>query len=157
MNGIRQAGEMKHTLLRHSITLEAADAVANGVVREAERIGIHVVVAVLDESGLLKAFRRMDGAFVMSIVTAQRKAYTALTGVASHEFVGTFFPGESSSTAIVPTIPGILPAGGGIPVEDDGVVIGAVGVSGGTVEQDIACARVGIAVVNQISMSRSRQ
>lgn len=121
----------------------AADAVAAAVQR-AEDLGIKINAAVVDKGGNLLAFQRMNGAFLHSIDIAIDKAYTA---------AGFGFPTEQWMDAIgdIPQLrEGIVHRdrlvifGGGLPIVSDGQVIGAIGVSGGSEEQDGVCAKAGL-------------
>lgn len=72
---------MSTTYTKRTISHEAAAQIASAAVHRAGELGVAVVVAVLDESGLTKTIQRMDGAPVVSIGAAQDKAFTALLGV----------------------------------------------------------------------------
>ena len=103
-------------------------------------MGVSENVAVLDDGGNLKAFRRMDGAPILSIEIAQNKAYTALFGVPTQDFFD-FIQRDPSLLAGIPTLARVAAYGGGFPIKVDGEVVGAIGVSGApTVQNDIDCA-----------------
>ncbi len=137
---------MADTFIKQSITSGMAQKMVAAAVAKAEELGVAQVVAVLDESGLLKAFCRMDGTPLVSIEVSQNKAYTALFGMPSHEFFD-FIKNDPALLAGVPHIPRIVTFGGGLPIRSGDAVVGAIGVSGGTVEQDIACAQAGLDAV----------
>ena len=65
------------TVMRPTITLEAAQAMVEAAAVTARELGVLMVIVVVDESGILKAFGRMDGAILLSVGIAQDKAYTA--------------------------------------------------------------------------------
>jgi uncharacterized protein GlcG (DUF336 family) len=134
---------MAQTFTKQSISHEIAQKMVAAAVSKAQELGVPQVAAVLDESGLLKAFCRMDGAPLVSIEVAQNKAYTALFGMPSHEFYN-FIKDDPALLAGVPHIPRIAIFGGGLPIREGDKVVGGIGVSGGTVEQDIACAQAGL-------------
>jgi uncharacterized protein GlcG (DUF336 family) len=134
---------MTVSFAKQSISHETAAALVAAAVARAHELGTRQVVAVLDESGNLKAFCRMDGAPVASIQAAQDKAYTALFGLASQEFFEAI-ENDRALLASLPNVPRMLLIGGGVPIYVEGQVIGAIGVGGGTIEQDIACARAGL-------------
>ncbi len=127
--------------LQRNIGRHAAQRVANAALDEAERLGISVNAAVVDRAGALMAFLRMPDASLHSAETAMDKAYTA----ASFRF-----PTSQWAEALAgfpPLVqqnilqrPRLVIFGGGIPIVVDGEVIGAVGVSGGSVQQDEQCA-----------------
>jgi glc operon protein GlcG len=125
------------TFEKRSIGIAAAQRIVDAAFREAETIGIRVAVSVVDESGLLKAFARQDGAALVNTQSSQDKAYTAVGfGLPSHAW----YPMIKDDPALLHGVPGalgrILIFGGGIPIKVDGHLVGAVGVGGGTHEQD---------------------
>jgi uncharacterized protein GlcG (DUF336 family) len=85
----------------------------------------------------------MDGPPLISIEVAQNKAYTALFGMPSQELYN-FIKNDPALLAGVPHIPRIALFGGGLPIREGDKVVGGIGVSGGTVEQDVACAQAGL-------------
>ena len=82
---------MAATFERPSVTAELARAMIEAAEQKAEQMGHAFVIAVVDDSGILKAFSRMDGAPLLSVQIAQDKAYTAVGfGLATdtwHDFV----------------------------------------------------------------------
>jgi uncharacterized protein GlcG (DUF336 family) len=88
----------------------------------------------------------MEGTPLVSIEASQNKAYTALLGMPSQEFFNSI-KDDPALVAGVPHIPRIVTFGGGLPIRSGDAVVGAIGVSGGTVEQDIACAQAGLDAV----------
>ncbi|MGH7837534.1 MAG: GlcG/HbpS family heme-binding protein [Candidatus Binataceae bacterium] len=134
---------MEKTYAKRSITAELAARMVEAAVAKAKAIKVPQVVAILDESGLLKAFHRMDGAPLISIEVAQNKAYTALLGAPSQEFFNRI-KDNPALLAGAPHIPRIVTFGGGLPIRIDEVVAGGIGVSGGSVDQDIECAQAAI-------------
>jgi uncharacterized protein GlcG (DUF336 family) len=134
---------MATTFQKGSISGETAAKMVEAAVAKAKSLGVPQIVAILDESGLLKAFHRMDGAPLISIEVAQNKAYTALLGAPSQDFFNRIKE-DPALLAGIPHIPRIVTFGGGLPIRVDGVVVGAIGVSGASVDQDIACAQAGI-------------
>jgi uncharacterized protein GlcG (DUF336 family) len=137
---------VKNVFQKGSVTAELAAKMVEAVVAKANALGMPQIVAILDESGLLKAFCRMDGAPLISIEVAQNKAYTALLGAPSQDFFNRI-KDDPALLAGVPHIPRIVTFGGGLSIRVDGAVVGAIGVNGGTVEQDIACAQAGLDVI----------
>ncbi len=125
---------------RKTLTLEVARRIAAAAEAEARRNNWAVSIAVLDDAGHLMVFHRMDGAKLVATDIAIRKARTAV-----------YFQGPTKSleeevtggrTALLP-IDGFMPLEGGIPLMVDGVLVGAVGVSGVTGSQDAQCAQAG--------------
>jgi len=139
---------MAKTITKHSISDEMAQQMVHAAVAKAKAIGVPQVVAILDESGILKAFCRMDKTPLISIEVAQNKAYTALLGAPSQAFFERI-KDNPALLASAPHIPRIVTFGGGLPITVEAAVVGAIGVSGGSVEQDIECAEAGIAAFNK--------
>jgi ferredoxin len=112
---------------------------------KALELDIAVSVAVVDEDGRLIAFGRMDRARPMSVDIAINKAYTAATfQMPTNELSG--MAGQSWFQSLIVSTQGrIMAVAGGLPVLDSPHVVGAVGVSGGTAEQDQECCRAAVA------------
>jgi len=127
-----------------TLTLEGAQRALEGSLRHARSLGVPVCVAVADQAGHLLAFARMDGAPLLSASIAQDKAYTvaAFGGLATHHWFDLIKDDPPLLHGIVKT-ERLVVFGGGVPVLSDGRVAGAVGVSGGSAEQDRAIAEAG--------------
>ncbi len=127
------------------VTLSEANRILEGAIAHAQELNIKVNVAVCDAGGRLIAFNRMDGAIWAGVYGSQGKA------VASAAFGRT--SGELQQRADQPTPRGIALAEGGhmimgqggVPIIRNGVVDGAVGVGGGTSQEDEDCSNAGIA------------
>ncbi|MCO5975028.1 GlcG/HbpS family heme-binding protein [Actinoallomurus soli] len=127
-----------------SLTLMTALRVCEAAVAEAESIGALVSVAVVDAGGHLVAFTRMDGAEIAGPVLAPDKAYTAVANrIATHELAEQAAPGGPLFGLHAHASGRFVIFGGGIPFRLGDRVVGAVGVSGGTVPEDVACAHAG--------------
>ncbi len=121
----------------------AAEAVAAAVAR-ADTLGIKINAAVVDRGGNLLAFQRMNGAFLHSIDIAIDKAYTAASfGFPTHQWMDEIRDVPQMREGIVHRDRLVI-FGGGLPLIKDGKVIGAIGVSGGSEEQDQLCATAGL-------------
>ena len=139
---------MENVIKKHSISSELAQKMVDQAVAKARELGVTENVAILDDGGNLKAFSRMDGTPIPTIEMAQNKAYTALLGVSTQDFFN-FIQGDPSLLAGIPTLARMAAWGGGFPIEVDGEIVGAVGVSGApTVQNDVDCARAALAVVS---------
>lgn len=126
------------------LTEVGARAVVDAAVREARANGWALAIAVYDSCAQLLAFHRMDGAKPVTIDTALAKAKGAANlGVPTVRLRDMLVDGDTSLLAI----PGVVPLGGGVPIVVDGHMLGAVGVSGGTTEEDIQVAEAGIRAV----------
>lgn len=140
---------MEKTFQKRCVSADIAAKMVEAAVAKAKSLGVPQVVAILDESGLLKAFCRMDGAPLISIEVAQNKAYTALLGAPSQDFFNRIKE-DPALLAGVPHIPRIVTFGGGLPIRFDGAVAGGIGVSGGSVDQDVACAQAAIDAIAKL-------
>ena len=129
------------------ITAQAASATCQAAIAHAESLGIRINVAVTDASGTLAAFLRMPNAFLHSIDIAVDKAYTA----ASFGFPTSQWPevlaGDEALRLGLPLRPRLVVFGGGLPIVEGEQRIGGIGVSGGSAEQDEACARAGLKAI----------
>lgn len=138
---------MSHSVEQRVITAEAANAAVLAAVARAGELGIRINVAVTDGSGVLAAFLRMPGAFLHSVEIAIDKAYTAAGfGFATRDWAG-ILQGDEALRLGMPVRPRNVVFGGGLPMREAGVLIGGIGVSGGSAEQDEICARAGLAAL----------
>jgi uncharacterized protein GlcG (DUF336 family) len=130
------------------ITLHQARAVIAAGEAKAAAIGVPVNIAVLDAGTHLKAFSRMDGAVLGSIDIATRKARTAALFQTTSEAVWEYCKPGAPAHALELTNGGLAPFAGGLPLVDrSGAMIGAVGVSGGAVSQDLEIAQAAAAAL----------
>ena len=132
------------------ITQAQADTVIKGALAKAKEQGVPMNIAVVDAGGNLKAFTRMDGAFLGSIDVSMKKAKTArMFNMSSAELGAAAQPG-GELYGIEVTNNGLVIFGGGELLKDkNGVVVGAIGVSGGTVQEDTNVAKAGVASLNK--------
>lgn len=139
---------MDHSITRQSITVEAAETAIRAAVTQAEADGVSMTIAIVDESGILKAFHRMDGAPLLSVDLAQDKAYTAVSfGIATDAWFDFIKDDPPLLHGIVKT-PRLVVFGGGYPLQDGDALIGGIGVSGGHYEQDMKVATAGVDALN---------
>ena len=124
-----------------AVTLERATRVAAAAETEARRNNWNVVVAIVDESGYLVLLRRMDNTQLGSVAVAQEKATSA---VLFRRPTKAFAEAVASGRTAVLGLPGAIPIEGGIPLLAGGRVVGAIGVSGVTAEQDGQIAQAGV-------------
>jgi len=130
------------------ISLEQAQAVIQAAVAEAKKQNWKMNVAVDDSGGNLVAFQRMDGAMLASIQIAEHKARAAVT---FRRPTKVFEDGvQLMHLNYLLAFDGIIASRGGIPLIDRGVIIGAIGCSGGTDSQDEIVSKAGAAVINQL-------
>ena len=136
---------------KRQMTLALANALIEKVKAKAEEMGINVVIAVSDKSGRPVAVQCMDGAYIGSFDVALNKAYTSIAFQMSTEKLGRLSqPGESLYGIQFTNQGKIVIFGGGEPLEHNGRIIGALGVSGGTARQDTELAAYGRAVFEEV-------
>jgi glc operon protein GlcG len=131
------------------ISLDRAQAVIHAAVTEAKRRNWKMNVAVSDSGANLVAFQRMDGAMLAAIQIAEHKARAAAT---FRRETKQFEDGINlMHLNYLLAFDGIIASRGGIPLIEQGAIIGAIGCSGGTDSQDEIVSKAGAAVINQSS------
>lgn len=136
------------TLSTADISLDQAQAIVAAAIAKAEAIDTKMDIAVLDAGGNLKAFARMDGAWLGSIDIAIKKAKTARYFDMNTGAIGALSQPGGPLYNIEVSNGGLITFPGGIPLKNAaGLVIGAIGVSGSTVENDHAVAAAGAELV----------
>jgi uncharacterized protein GlcG (DUF336 family) len=137
------------TFEKSSISSDLAHRIIAAAEAKAHELGHPMVIAVCDESGVLKAFSRMDGAALLAVQVAQDKAYTAIGfGIPTdgwHDFIKDDPPLALGAPA---SIDRLVIFGGGYPISIGGKVVGGVGVSGGHYTQDMEVAQAGLSAVS---------
>jgi uncharacterized protein GlcG (DUF336 family) len=129
-----------------SMTLDAAQKVVDGARAKADEIGVPMDIAVVDEGNNLTAFARMDNAWLGSIDIAQAKAYTARAfDMPTKDLAPLAQPNQPLFGINAGNDGNLIVFAGGIPLMDGDDVVGAIGVSGGSVEQDHEVAEAGVA------------
>jgi glc operon protein GlcG len=128
------------------IGLERAGTLIDAAIAEATKRGWAMNVAVYDSGGNLVAFKRMDGAQLASIPIAEHKARVA---VKYRRPTRLFEDAIQKGIVYIGTLDDVIASRGGIPLVEDGKIIGAIGCSGGTGSQDEATCTVGAAVINK--------
>ncbi len=131
-----------------TVTLDAAQRVIEAARQKAQEISVTMNIAVVDGGNNLIAFARMDGAWLGSIDISQGKAYTARAfDMSTQDLAPLCQPGQPLFGIHASNQGRLVIFPGGIPLQADGAVVGAVGVSGGTVEQDHEVAQAGAAAI----------
>ena len=123
-----------------SINATQAKKMAAGVIAECAKNSWNVAVAVVDTHGFLVYFERMENTQTASMDIAIGKARSAAT---YRRPTRAFADGINKGSPATATLPGVFASPGGVPIMVDGKVIGAVGVSGVTGDQDEQCAKAG--------------
>jgi uncharacterized protein GlcG (DUF336 family) len=127
-----------------NISCEAAAKIAQGAIDKANELGIKINVAVTDSSGVLMAFLRMPGSFLHSIDISIDKAYTSASfGFPTSQWMS-FIKDDPALREGIVQRERLVIFGGGVPIQLEGELIGGVGVSGGSAEQDEICALAGL-------------
>jgi glc operon protein GlcG len=137
------------TTNRALLNLAGAEAIVSGARQKAEALKLKVNVAVVDDGGHLLAFARMDGARPASAYTALTKAVTAATfrqetGPLPANGEPDLLLNLSLQNAALASGGKLTTLKGGVPIVLEGQIIGAVGIGGGTGEQDTEVAKAGI-------------
>jgi len=148
MSTVRRVTILPLVISRSTLTARAAQSLIDAAEAHAASLGLAIVTVVVDESGVLKAMRRMDGAPLVALGVAQKKALTAVgfgmaTGKAWHDFI----KDDPILMNGAPSMPDFTLLGGGLPIKVDGALVGAIGISGGHYSHDEACARAALAAV----------
>jgi len=131
-----------------SITLEQAKAVVAAAEEKADDIGVPMNIAVVDAGNNLTAFVRQNGAWLGSIEIAKDKAFTARAfDMSTGELADVAQPGGPLYGIAVSNEGRVIVFPGGIPLKQGQEIVGAIGVSGGEVDQDNAVAEAGAAAL----------
>ena len=130
-------------LATKDLGLDQANAAVEAAVKKAEEIGTTMDIAVVDAGANLKAFARMDGAWLGSIDIAQKKARTARWFDMNTGDIGELSQPGGSLYNIEHSNGGLITFPGGVPIKDGDTIIGAIGVSGSSVENDHTVAVAG--------------
>jgi uncharacterized protein GlcG (DUF336 family) len=131
-----------------TLTLDDAKRMLSAAEAKAKSFGIAYNIAVVDAGGHLLAFLRQDGALIGSINLAIDKAATArIFDKATSDLARMSQPGAPLYGIQETNVGKVVIFGGGIPVTLNGSIVGAVGASAGTVEQDVAVAEAAIAAL----------
>jgi uncharacterized protein GlcG (DUF336 family) len=123
--------------------IDQANAAIEAAIKKAEEIGTAMDIALVDAGGNLKAFARMDGAWLGSIDISQKKARTARFFDMNSGDIGQLSQPGGPLFNIEHSNGGLITFPGGVPIKEGSVVIGAIGVSGSSVENDHTVAVAG--------------
>lgn len=124
------------------LSIDDARILIEGAEDKSREIGVPMCSAVTDEAGNLIAFTRMDGAKISSIDIAISKAFTgAAAKKGTHEYNQLAVPGKPTFGIHVTNRSRFSIIGGGLPIIIDDEVVGGIGISGGTADQDLVVAQ----------------
>ena len=141
---------MTNSIITKNISTEAACTAVQAAVEKAKEIGIGINVSVVDSSATEIAFLRMNNSFLPSMSIAKDKAYTAAGfGFPTMQW-GDVLQGNAQLQAGIVGRPNVVTFGGGLPIIEGEGIIGAIGVSGGSEEEDILCAQAGIDAIGYV-------
>lgn len=130
------------------VTMEHAEAAIEGARKKALELKTQMCIAIVDSGANLKAFLRMDDAWVGSIDISIKKAKTAVFFGMPTGAIGKLSQPGGSLFGIEHSNEGLITFPGGLPIVDEhGVLVGAIGVSGSSVEDDEAVAKAGVDVL----------
>lgn len=139
---------MKASAARATLSTEATEQLVAAAAAKARELGIRVHIAVMDSSALLVGWLSFEGAPRLAAKTARDKAFTAVnTGMSTlawRQYVESIPPSEQR---IIDKIDGYIAADGGYPVLENGLLLGAIGVSGADQQRDAAVAKAAIAAL----------
>lgn len=131
---------MSKVVSKSSISVETARSLIEAAEKAALNLGVPMAIAIVDESGILKSFSRMDGAPLLGVQLAQDKAYTAVSfGIPTHAWFDFIKNDPPLLHGIVKT-PRLVVYGGGYPITIGKSIVGGIGVSGGHYHQDMKVA-----------------
>jgi glc operon protein GlcG len=134
-----------------TLTLDLAKKMAAGCETKATQEKWKMNIAVVDDGGSLVFFEHQPGAFKGSVYISQQKAITSANFPFPTRAFGEIAFGKDGKPGMVPgiaNVPGIITFAGGLPIMAGGVQIGAIGVSGGTADQDEECSKAGLDAVS---------
>lgn len=130
---------------RETITLAAAQALIAAGMAKAQEINVPMSIVIVDESGVMKAFARMDGNSLASVELVQEKAFTAAAFRTPTHILADRNKDDPTRIASFTAAPHVTLLGGGYPIAKGNVVVGGIGAGGGTPEQDRMVAEAALA------------
>lgn len=132
------------SFINRSVSISTARTLVDAAAEHAVSMSKAMVIAVVDQSGVLKAFHRMDGAPLLSVQLAQDKAYSAAAfGIPTDQWYE-FIKNDAPLLHGIVHTPRLTIFGGGFPIVDGGTVVGGIGVSGGHYTDDMEVAKAAL-------------
>lgn len=138
VGGVVRAEELP---TKKALSLAVAKKIAAAAEKHAAQNKWNVCIAIVDDGGHLVFFQRIDGTQTGSVLVSQRKAQTAMSFKRPSKY---FEDGVAGGRNALLGLPGAVPLEGGLPLTVDGQIIGAIGVSGVTAQQDGMIAQAGV-------------
>jgi uncharacterized protein GlcG (DUF336 family) len=142
---VARADEPPLSTARETITLAAAQALIAAGMAKAQEINVPMSIVIVDESGVMKAFARMDGNSLASVELVQEKAFTAAAFRTPTHILADRNKDDPTRIASFTAAPRVTLLGGGYPIAKGNVVVGGIGAGGGTPEQDRMVAEAALA------------
>lgn len=139
---------MNKTFDKKSVTAELCSSMINAAQKKAAELGLGISISIVDESGVPKAFSRMDGAPLISVKASLKKALTAVGfGMPSGQPWFDFIKDDPILREGVHDFEDFILLGGGSPIIIDGYVSGAIGISGGHYSKDEECVKAALSIL----------
>ena len=140
---------MSKVIEKKSISAKLAQDMVVAAAAEAEKIGVPMAISICDEAGHPKAFLRIDGAALLVVGVAIKKARMAVAGEEPTDFWPGYIEEHEPELALsIAHVEDMIVIGGGFPIMVDDQMIGAIGVSSGLVAEDIQCAKAALALLD---------
>ena len=128
------------SILKKSLSYDTCILMGEAAIKKAGELKMYISITFLDESGILKAFFRMDHAPLVSVDASRKKAYTAVgLGLSTGDSWHSFIKDDPILFHGVQQFKDFILLGGGSPILDEGAIIGAIGISGGHYKQYEQC------------------
>lgn len=141
------------TIIKKSLSHDSCMVMADAAITKAEELNINISITFVDESGVLKAFSRMDSSSLVTVDASRKKAITAVgLGIPSGDSWYLFIKDDPILFHGVQQFKDFILLGGGSPIFDMGSIIGAIGISGGHYKQDEECVNAAIEAFNRINL-----
>jgi uncharacterized protein GlcG (DUF336 family) len=142
-----QPAKPEASVAKQGVSLAAAQALIAAAEAKAREIGVPMCICVVDESGVLKAFARMDGNSLASVALVQAKAFTAAAFRTATHVLAERNASDPTRVASLTSFERVTFLGGGYPISVSGVVVGGIGAGGGSAQQDMEVAEAALAAL----------
>jgi len=142
---------MMKKITKQSLSYRACLIMAEAAIRKAGELKIEISITFVDESGVLKAFFRMDHSALVTVDASRKKAITAVGyGIATGDDWYQFIKDDPILFQGIQQFTDFILLGGGSPVIDENTVLGAIGISGGHYKQDEECVKAALDAFNKL-------
>ncbi|MEI7828602.1 MAG: heme-binding protein [Prolixibacteraceae bacterium] len=138
-------------ILKKTLSYDDCQVMAKAAIAKAQELNIKISITFVDESGVLKAFFRMDHSPLVTVDASRKKAMTAVgLGIPTGESWYSFIKDDPILFHGVQQFQDFILLGGGAPLMETGSIVGAIGISGGHYKQDELCVRAAIEVYESV-------